>query len=666
MTALEESSSYRQKIVAEVLQYLEEAKVTSIEFEGADVAVYVKNPRFIAENEEKLKELAKTLKKRIVIRTDPRVRLPKEQTVEFILANVPEDVSVSPEDIQFDEIMGEVRVLTDKPGKLLGKGAQLRYRMLAETGWRLEVYRKPMMKSKVLEGVLRHLSVTASVRRKTLLEIGERIFRDPVVGTKYVRVVGLGGFSEIGRSAILIDTGESKVLLDSGISPADSSASGIPNFDAPEFRIEDLDAVVVTHAHLDHIASLPLLYKYGYRGPVFMTLPTRDLVLLLLTDFIELAKKEGREPLYTMKELSLMMSRIITVGYNSVTDVAPDIKLTLVDAGHVLGSSLVHLHIGQGLFNIVYTGDIKYYRIKTDKALRLLPPAEDTFHRVEALIIEGTYGSKNPQPREKAEEELVNVINKAVERKGKVLIPVMAVGRSQEMLYILNTFMKEKKIPEIPIYVDGMIYEATAIYTEYPELLSKQPRDIMMYHGENIFLGSTTVYVNDESTRTEAIESQGPAVILSTSGMMTGGPVLEYFKHLAPDEKNILAFVTYQAPGTLARRLAEGLREVDLPEDGKVKKVKVNMEVTAIEGFTGHATRDELLNFLKHLKPKPRSVILCHGEPSSLLSLGVEIKRSWERLNFQGPPEVVIPENLESIKLYPRSGRIHVALDYAG
>ncbi|MEM1873833.1 MAG: beta-CASP ribonuclease aCPSF1, partial [Acidilobaceae archaeon] len=478
--AVESSASYRQRVVAEVLEHLGEARVSSIEFEGADIAVYVKNPRFIAENEEKLKELAKTLKKRIVIRTDPRIRLPKEQTIDFILANVPEDVAVSPEDIQFDEIMGEVRVLTDKPGKLLGKGAQLRYRVLAETGWRLEVYRKPMMRSKVLEGVLRHLSVAASIRRKTLLEIGERIFRDPVVGTKYIRIIGLGGFSEIGRSAILIDTGESKVLLDSGMSPADSSASGLPSFDAPEFRVEDLDAVIITHAHLDHIASLPLLYKYGYRGPVFMTPPTRDLTLLLLTDFIELAKKEGREPLYTMKELSLMMSRIVTIGYDSVTDVAPDIKLTFINAGHVLGSSLVHLHIGQGLFNIVYSGDIKYYRIKTDRTLRLLPPADETFHRVEALILEGTYGAKSPQPREKAEEELVNIIKKAVDRRGKVLIPVMAVGRSQEMLYILNTFIKEKKIPEVPIYVDGMIYEATAIYTEYPELLAKQPRDLMM------------------------------------------------------------------------------------------------------------------------------------------------------------------------------------------
>ncbi|MEM1927467.1 MAG: beta-CASP ribonuclease aCPSF1 [Acidilobaceae archaeon] len=663
--AVESSASYRQRVVAEVLEHLGEARVSSIEFEGADIAVYVKNPRFIAENEEKLKELAKTLKKRIVIRTDPRIRLPKEQTIDFILANVPEDVAVSPEDIQFDEIMGEVRVLTDKPGKLLGKGAQLRYRVLAETGWRLEVYRKPMMRSKVLEGVLRHLSVAASIRRKTLLEIGERIFRDPVVGTKYIRIIGLGGFSEIGRSAILIDTGESKVLLDSGMSPADSSASGLPSFDAPEFRVEDLDAVIITHAHLDHIASLPLLYKYGYRGPVFMTPPTRDLTLLLLTDFIELAKKEGREPLYTMKELSLMMSRIVTIGYDSVTDVAPDIKLTFINAGHVLGSSLVHLHIGQGLFNIVYSGDIKYYRIKTDRTLRLLPPADETFHRVEALILEGTYGAKSPQPREKAEEELVNIIKKAVDRRGKVLIPVMAVGRSQEMLYILNTFIKEKKIPEVPIYVDGMIYEATAIYTEYPELLAKQPRDLMMYQGENIFLGPTTVYVSDDSKRVEAIESQGPAVILSTSGMMTGGPVLEYFKNLASDERNILAFVTYQAPGTLARKLVEGLREVDLPEDGKVKRVKVNMEVTAIEGFTGHATRDELLSFLRHLKPKPRSIILCHGEPSSLLSLGVEVKKSWEKLGFQAPPEVAIPENLESLKLYPRSGKIHIALDYS-
>jgi KH/beta-lactamase-domain protein len=646
---------FRIRAIQEITRFLEGADISNIEFEGPEIAVYVRNPRFILENEEKIKELAKLLRKRVVVRTDPRVRKSKEATIEYILSHVPSDVNVSPEDIQFDDVIGEVRVLADKPGKLMGKGAALRYQVLAETGWRLEVYRKPPMASRVLNSILRHLAVASPERRKALREIGDRIYRDITVGTRYIRIIGLGSFCEVGRSAILVDTGESKVLLDAGISPSASGVEALPYFNTPEFRLEDLDAVIISHAHVDHMAAVPILYKYGYRGPVFVTPPTRDLMLLMLTDFIELSKGEGREPPFTMKEVALMMTRVIPVNYNVVVDVAPDIKLTFVNAGHILGSALVHLHIGQGLFNLLYTSDLKYYRIKGDRGTRLLPPAVEEFHRVEALIIEGTYGSKEPQPRDKAEADLIALVNKLNETKGKLLIPVMAVGRGQDILYVLNNALKEGRIPEVPIYVDGMIYEVTALYTEYPELLAKPVRDAMLYQGENPFVGPNIVYVNDESKRQEAINDRGPAVIISTSGMMTGGPILEYFKHLAEDERNILAFVSYQAPGTLARRLADGEREVEVRDDSTVRKVKVKMNIVSIEGFTGHSTRSELLQFLKYLKPKPRTIVFNHGEPSALLSLAQTVKESWDKLGFETPPELLIPENLESIRLYPRS-----------
>ncbi len=655
---------FRIRAIQEITRFLEGADISNIEFEGPEIAVYVRNPKFILENEEKIKELAKLLRKRVVVRTDPRVRKSKEATIEYILSHVPSDVSVSPEDIQFDDILGEVRVLADKPGKLMGKGAALRYQVLAETGWRLEVYRKPPMASRVLNSIMRHLAVASAERRKALREIGDRIYRDITVGTRYIRIIGLGSFCEVGRSAILVDTGESKVLLDAGISPSSNGVDALPYFNIPEFRLEELDAVIISHAHIDHMAALPLLFKYGYRGPVFVTPPTRDLMLLMLTDFIELSKGEGREPLFTMKEVALMMTRIIPVNYNVVVDVAPDIKLTFTNAGHILGSSLVHLHIGQGLFNLLYTSDLKYYRIKGDRGTRLLPPANEEFHRVEALIIEGTYGSKEPQPRDKAEADLIALVHKINETKGKLLIPVMAVGRGQDILYVLNAALKEGKIPEIPIYVDGMIYEVTALYTEYPELLAKPVRDLMLYQGENPFVGPNIIYVNDESKRQEAIYDKGPAVIISTSGMMTGGPVIEYFKHLAEDERNILGFVSYQAPGTLARRLADGEREVEVREDSGVRKVKVKMNVVSIEGFTGHSTRSELLQFLRYLRPKPRTIIFNHGEPSALLSLAQTVKESWDKLGFEAPPELLIPENLETIKLYPRSSKIRVMLSY--
>ncbi len=652
----------RLKLVKEIYAALGDANIVNIEFEGPEIAVYVSSPKVILEKEGVVRDLAKKLRKRIVIRTSEKARKDKEYTRKYILEHAPADAGVY--EIQFDDVLGEVRVIAEKPGKLMGKGRVFQSQVLAETGWRLEVYRKPLMQSGLLESYLRHLLKRSQERRRALREIGERIFRPMVVGTRHIRVVGLGSFSEVGRSAILVDTGESRVLLDAGVSPSGWGPSTYPYFWAPEFRVDELDAVVISHAHLDHVGMLPLLFKYGFRGPVYATPPTRDIMLIVLRDYIDLMRKEGLEPPFEPGDVELMLTRLIPVNYETVTDVAPDIKLTFYNAGHILGSSLVHLHIGQGLFNILYTADFKYYKAKGDKATRLLPPAHDRFHRVEAMIMEATYGNKEPQPRDKAEEELIEMVNKVYQRGGKLLIPVMAVGRGQEILVVLNQALKQGKIPEIPIYVDGMVYEVTAVYTNYPELLAKPIRDMILHNGENPFQGPTTVWVTDRDKRDEALYSEKPAVILSTSGMMTGGPIVEYFKYFAEDERNALVFVSYQAPGTLGRRLQEGEKEIEVEEDGQLRKIKVNLEIKSIEGFTGHATRNELLYYASRLQPKPRTIILNHGEPGAITSLAKAIMKGWRRMHYEHPPEVLAPENLEAVRLYPRNPRYRTSLQY--
>ncbi|MCE4611463.1 MAG: beta-CASP ribonuclease aCPSF1 [Desulfurococcales archaeon] len=657
------SSDQRLLILKEIYEVLGGADIATIEYEGPEIAVYVKNPKFILEHEDKVKELARKLRKRIVVRTHPKIRKSREYTAKFILEHAPPDSGIV--DIQFDDVLGEVRVIAEKPGKILGKSKAFRNVVLAETGWRLEVYRKPLLRSGILDTVLRHLQRHSEEIRKARREIGERIFREMLVGTRHVRVVGLGSFGEVGRSCILVDTGESRVLLDVGLSPSGYGPNAYPYLWAPEFRVEELDAVVISHAHMDHVGLLPLLFKFGFRGPVYVTPPTRDIMIIVLKDLINLARREGVEPPFDFSDVEMALTRVIPVSYNVVTDVAPDIKLTFTNAGHILGSAMVHLHIGQGMFNLLYTADFKFYRIKNDRSTRLLPPADYQFHRVEALIMEATYGAKDTPPREKAEEELIHLVNDVAKKGGKLLIPVMAVGRGQEILLVLNEAIKNGKIPEIPIYVDGMVYEVTAVYTNYPELLVKPIRDRMLHQGENPFEGPSTVYVTDYSKRDEALNIGGPAVIIATSGMMNGGPIVEYFKYMAGDERNALVFVSYQAPGTLGRRIQSGEREVELRFDGEIRRVKVKLRVETIEGFTGHSTRSELLSFLKRLRPKPRTVILNHGEPSALASLASTIKTSWQRLGFETPPLVEVPENLESLRLYPSNIKTKTALLYA-
>jgi len=656
----------RKKIVEEIYKSLRDADITRIEFEGPEIAVYVRKPEAILVHGNLISDLARKLRKRITVKTDPRIRKPQDQAIRYILNELPGEAGVTPQDIIFDDELGEVRIQAEKPKEIPER--EVKRKILAQTGWVPVIVRKPLLESATLSGILGFLydPRKKGERKKALRDVGDRIYREVLVGTRRIRIIGLGSFGEVGRSAILVDTGESRILLDAGASPTGFGTEAFPMFDAPEFRIEDLDAVIISHAHLDHVGMLPLLFKYGYRGPVYMTAPTRDIAYIILKDYMELARREGRTPPFKQQDIETVITHTITMRYNTVTDVAPDTKLTFSNAGHILGSALVHLHIGQGLHNILYTGDLKYYIMKEErgKTTRLLPPANYQFHRVETLIIESTYGATDTPPRIQAETELINLINEVYREGGKILIPVMAVGRGQEILAVINRAYRERKIPEdLKVYVDGMIYEVTAIYTAYLDELSKEIRDMIM-EGYNPFTSPNTIFVTERKYRDEALYSKDPAVILATSGMMQGGPVIEYFKHLAEDERNALVFVSYQAPGTLGRRLADGEREIQFVEEGRVVTIRVKMKVRRIEGFSGHANKRELKLYLKHLRPKPKTIILNHGEPRALASFGKTIKSGWRGMRFEEPPEIVIPENLEAITVYPRHRRIHTDMLY--
>ncbi len=222
---------------------------------------------------------------------------------------------------------------------------------------------------------------------------------------------------EVGRSAILVRTKESSILLDCGVKPS-SSGDEAPLLD--EINLDTLDAVVITHAHMDHIGYVPYLFKYGYKGPVYMTEPTKYLMEVLLTDYIEQAESEGRVPPYSRQDLAQALYHTITLNYaDHPTDISPDTKLMLFDAGHEVGSAVVHLHIGNGLYNIIYTGDMKY------GPTRLLNPAHNKFKRAELLIMESTYGGKEDvqPPRQESEQRLIDLVKHTVEHEGKVLIP---------------------------------------------------------------------------------------------------------------------------------------------------------------------------------------------------------------------------------------------------
>lgn len=620
-----------------------EARITSIDFEGPEIAIYVANPKILMEQMGIIKEIAKSLRKRVVIRTDPAIRMRPEEAKKVIMEIVPKEAEIKA--MEFDDILGDVVIKAEKPGLVIGKMGTIRREIILRTGWRPNVIRAPPTSSKVLDGILAQLIDESSYRRAVLREVGERIHRPIVMGEGRIKIIPLGGFREVGRSAILIETPESKILLDAGASPGSLGFPGAsPRFDAEEFKIEELDAVIVSHAHLDHCGMVPFLFKYGYEGPVYATRATRDIMTLIQIDYLDVATKEGILPPYSMKEIKKAILHTITIDYDEVTDIAPDVRLTFYDAGHILGSAMVHLHIGNGLHNIVYTGDFRYAKT------RLLNRAFDDFPRVETLIMESTYGSKDLPDRLDAEQRLIEMVKRTLERGGKVLIPVMAVGRGQEIMLILSNAFENKLIPEVSVYIDGMIGEVTAIHTHYPELMSSEVMR-KIYSGENPFYRPNFIEVTDRNKR-EEIALGDPSIIIATSGMLNGGPSVEYFKLLSEDQRNSLVFVAYQVEGTLGRKIKDGLREVTLLNaDGRLQTFKVNMEVHSVEGFSGHSDRTELLSFLSRMRPKPKTIILNHGEPNSIESLANTIKKNRARLGLPNELEVYAPDILWGVRL---------------
>ena len=616
-----------------------DAEITRIEFEGPRLAIYVKNVGLLAEQSYVVTEIVNLLHKRIVIRSDQSIRLSEREAEAYIRKIIPVEAEIS--SINFDPSLGEVVVEATKPGVAIGKEAAVLQQVVKETRWRPRILRAPPLHSKIITSTRHILHTESEERSRILRDVGERIFRPTFSKAGYVRLVTLGAFHEVGRAAMLIQAGSSSVLLDSGINPgAQDPTSAYPRFDTDEFDLEKLDAVVISHAHLDHCGILPFLYKYGYDGPVYCSEPTQTLMTLHQLDYLDVHSREGEHSPYDQKDVREVVTHTIPLRYNVVTDVAPDIKLTFHNAGHILGSSMVHLHIGEGLHNIVYSADFKFGRTM------MLDPATALFPRAETLIIESTYGGPDDimPDREGVEGKLVSIVNDTVGKGGKVLIPVPAVGRAQEIMLVLDAYMKNGALRELPIYIEGMVNEATAIHTAFPEYLVRDIKEQILHKDINPFQSEYFHPVTHPSDREEIIAG-GPCVIIATSGMLEGGPAIDYFRHLAPDPRNTLAYVSYQVDGTLGNRIKNGLKEVSLyAHDGKMEMVKVNMRVESIEGFSGHSDRNQLLGFIKRMSPKPTKIIVNHGERRKSDLFAQNVNRIFEI-------KTVVPDVLESIRL---------------
>jgi len=601
-----------------------EADVTKIDYEGPRIAIYTKKPRYLMEHNEVISNMVNVIKKRIVVRTEESIRKSEEEARQILTQAMPKDADLR--GTFFDTAIGEVTLEVKRPWLLYNTEAFNMADVVEKTGWRLRIRKATANQSQTIQTINYNLKISSSERSKHLKQVGEEIFRPKLSEAAEVSLLTLGGFSQVGRSCMLLTTHESKILIDCGVNPgARNPQEAYPRLDWTNITLDELDAVVISHAHLDHTGFLPALFKYGYKGPVYCSEPTLPMMNLIQLDAIKVAAAQGKIPLYSERDVKQLMKQTITLPYGTVTDISPDIKLVLSNAGHILGSASCHFHIGNGDHNFVYTGDLKY-----GKTI-LLESASWNFPRVETLLIESTYGAKEDiQPtREEVEAVFIKSVNETLRNSGKVLIPIPAVGRAQELMMVIDQYMKAGQIVESPVFMEGMIQEATSIHEAYPEYLARELRQKILETDDNPFDSEYFTNIEHADAREEPLR-EGPCIIIATSGMLEGGPVLEYFKNIAPIQKNKILFVSYQVNGTMGRRVLDGARQVSVVgKEGKIEVININCSTEKLDGFSGHSDYNQLMSFVHKLRPKLRRVIVNHGERRKCENLSASIHRMF-------------------------------------
>jgi KH/beta-lactamase-domain protein len=638
-----------------------ESQITTARFEGPNIALYTKNPRFsLTELTYYLSSLSKTLKKRFIVRTDQSIRLQEDETRSIVSKILPKDVIVSA--VFCDDATGEVILEVNKPESVISETI---ITIAQSTGWIAHLRRSPHIPSMSINNIHTVLKSSSKERTNFLRELGKRVFREPLIkkgdenvesenllerasvidkqsktwNNKEVYIFCLGGVKQVGRSCFIVVTSESKIMLDCGINPGENNAiDAYPRIDWFDFKLEDLDAVIISHAHIDHQGFLPTLFKYGYDGPVYCTEPTLPLMNLLQSDSVKIAQNNGVYCPYEVRDINEIIKHCITLPYGKPTDISPDITITLNNAGHIMGSATVHINIS-GAHNILYSGDYKYAKTQ------LLDSAVSNYPRVETLITESTYGASSDIMPDQGivYNSFTETINKTLTSGGKVLIPVPAVGRAQEIMLVLDKEMKDGRLIEAPIYIEGMISEASAIHMSYAHYLGQDVRRSVS-HGINPFQSEYFTVVNGWGKRDEVLKDQNPAIIMATSGMLEGGPSVEYFKEIATKENNKMIFVSYQINGTLGRRMLDGnTNEVSMMDkNGKVKVIPLKCKTQKIDGFSGHSDFNQILNFVSRIKPK--RVLVNHGERSKSENTASTI---YNKLGIRSS----VPDNREILRL---------------
>lgn len=458
-----------------------------------------------------------------------------------------------------------------------------------------------------------------------------------------VRIRFLGGAQSVTGSKYLLEINDIKILVDCGLFQGLKELR-LKNWSPFPVEVKTIHAVIITHAHIDHSGYLPRLFKEGYRGPVYCTTATKDLLEIMLLDSAKLQEEEAEyafkkgyskhekpEPLYTTEDATRTFPYFKGYQYGQRFEINKHISVTFYDAGHILGSAITEITIKGDKMKkkIVFSGDIGRYN---KPILRNPTPIRSA----DVLLVESTYGNKDLSG-DQAVEKFADVVNRSVERSGCLLIPAFAVGRTQHLLFLIKKLINEKKIPNLPVFVDSpMGINVTALFrrhSNFHTLNGQLTGDFFDFHGLHYYRNQI------ESISLNKINSR--AIIISSSGMCNGGRILHHLYHRLPRPNDTLLFVGYQSEGTRGRKILEGEKFVKIFGE----EVQIRCNVEHINGLSAHADRSELMRWLKNFKTSPKQTFIIHGEPQASFAFSELIQKEYKW-------NVTVPQLMDAYDLF--------------
>lgn len=477
----------------------------------------------------------------------------------------------------------------------------------------------------------------------------------------------LGAARSVTGSMHLLEGNGHRLLLDCGLFQGRRRETIELNSKLP-FDAASIDAVVLSHAHLDHSGRLPVLVRHGFDGRIFSTSATRDLCSAMLRDSALLQESDLRtinalnadmglpqvEPLYTWRDASASMKLFETIEYDRSIEILPGIRLTLRDAGHILGSASIALdiiersgddahdqkgdsekersetsvcdsnsgssgNIGLKRTTLVFTGDLGR------RGAAVVRDAE-TIDRADILITESTYGGRHHGPMDEARERLAGIVNRIADEKGLLIIPAFAVGRTQDVVYHLHELMQRQLVPEMPVYVDSpLATNITEIFRGHPECYDEETSALLIEDGGRDPFGFSRLRYTHSTAESKSLNNtRRPAIIISASGMAEGGRVLHHLRRNIGDPRTTILFVGFQAENTLGRKLLDAEKTVRIL--GEEHEVKARIEV--INAYSAHADEGELLAFISRISAGPQRAFVVHGEPRAAEAVAAALRRS--------------------------------------